>query len=154
MLKKLAALAAAAVIGGTVAGGASAAAPEGAYPTVIHTIETNKHQHVIDNGSPGFGIGDVYTISEGLSTPDGATRLGHMQEICTVIHAKDLALQCSATAGFQDGQMSVAGRFPPVDPDNSYAITGGTGAYENVGGHLSISPAPHRVLFLNFFIVP
>jgi hypothetical protein len=56
------------------------------------TVETNKHQHVIDNGKPGFGIGDDFTISAGLSTPDGATRLGHSQELCTVIHAEDLAL--------------------------------------------------------------
>jgi hypothetical protein len=118
------------------------------------TVETNKHQHVIDNGKPGFGIGDDFTISAGLSTPDGATRLGHSQELCTVIHAEDLALQCSATVGFPDGRISVSGRFPPVDPDSSYVITGGTGAYDNVGGHMSISPAPHRALFLDFFIEP
>ena len=103
-------------------------------PTQIATVESNKVQHTFDNGKPGFGIGDVITVSDDLNDPTTGAKLGHMHELCTVIHAKKLSLECFGTAEFDGGQISVAGEFPPVDTDASYSITGGTGTYDNVGG--------------------
>jgi hypothetical protein len=124
-------------------------------PTQIATLETHKVQHQVDLGREGFSPGDVITVSDDLSTPDGATVLGHMHEVCTAIHvrASSLSLECEGTAVFPDGQIAVLGEFPPSDADPSYAIVGGTGLYENVGGKMTIAPSADSVL-LTFELVP
>lgn len=100
---------------------------------MIDTVEANKVQHQFDNGKPGFSVGDVLTISADLDAPDSGTKLGHSHETCTVIHAKHPSLKCSAVVASRDGQLSVAGEFPPIDADSAYGVAGWTGAFENVG---------------------
>ncbi len=71
-----------------------------------------------------------------------------------MIHPEKFSLLCSSTAEFADGQISISGEFPPTDPDSSGAITGGTGAYEDVGGEVTVAPSDTGTLLLNFFLVP
>ena len=99
-------------------------------------------------------IGDVFTISDDLNDPSTGDKLGHMHEVCAAIHVKKLSLECFGTAELAGGQISVTGKFPPVDTDASYSITGGTGTYENVGGKMTIADAGHGLLTLTFFLVP
>ncbi len=42
--------------------------------------------------------------------------------------------------------------FPPVDPDGSAAVTGGTGAYEGASGRVEVRPAPDHKLYLNYIL--
>jgi len=155
MVKRFAALAAATIMGAVIAGwGVSVAGPRIASPYEIQTIEANKVQHTVDLGKRGLTPGDTLTIRDDLTALVGGATLGQMHEVCTVIPSKKLSFECLGTAEFADGQISVAGEFPPSDPDNSYAITGGTGTYENVGGKMEIASAGHGVLALNFFVVP
>ena len=154
-MRKLLGVAAIVGIGLASAAGISSAGTRIASPTEIDTIETHKVQHTVDLGKAGMSVGDVFVISTDLSTPDGSTKLGHQHEVCTVIHpAQDkFSLLCSATAEFADGQVSSSGEFPPSDPDTSYAVTGGTGAYEGVGGMVVITPTADT-LELDFQLVP
>jgi hypothetical protein len=154
MIRKIGAVAVAAVVGGVLAVGVSSAGTRISSPTEIDTVEAHKIQHTIDNGKAGFSVGDLIVVSDDLSTPDGSTKLGHMHEVCTVVHPAKFSLECTGTAVFSDGQIAVTGEFPPVDPDASYAITGGTGAYENVGGKMTTSDAGGGLFELDFFLVP
>jgi hypothetical protein len=159
MIGKLAAFAVVALVGAGISGGASAAGthPSGAGVATaavreIDTLEAHKVQHTIDNGQPGFGAGDVITVSSRLTTHDGATRLGVSHEVCTAVRTNVFALECSATIELSDGQISVQGEFPPSDPQTSYAVTGGTGAYDSAGGRMRITSAPDHELYLDFFL--
>ena len=52
-------------------------------------------------------------------------------------------LQCVITAELADGQLTVQGRLalsPEAAPGLALAITGGTGAYSNVGGYVTGEP--------------
>jgi hypothetical protein len=155
MPRKMIVLAMAVLIGAATAGGISSASTRIAASAEIDTIETHKVQHTIDVGNPGMSVGDVIVISTDLSTPDGSAKLGHQHEVCTVIHPSSdkLSFLCSATAEFTDGQVSSTGEFPTTDPDHSYSITGGTGAYEGVGGMVVITPTAAS-LELDFHLVP
>jgi hypothetical protein len=154
MSKRIAALALVALVGALIGGGVSAAGSGISYPTTIRTLEVDKHQKIIDNGAKGFGVGDVVTIHEHLANHRNSRIVGSAYEVCTVILPKRFSLECSATMQFAEGQISVSGQFPPIDPDHSYVITGGTGAYENVGGHVVVSPSPIRTAYLDFHLVP
>ena len=153
-MRKLGGLLTAALLGGAISSAIASAGPSITVPTQIATVEANKVQHSIDNGKAGFGVGDVITVSDDLDDPTTGTKLGHMHEICTVIHATKLSLECFGTAELAGGQISVAGEFPPVDADASYSITGGTGTYDNVGGKMTIADAGNGLLTLTFFLVP
>jgi hypothetical protein len=153
-MNKFGALFMAALLGGAITGAIASAGSSITSPTQIATVEANKVQHTIDNGKAGFGIGDVITVSDDLNDPTTRAKLGHMHEVCTVIHAKKLSLECVGTAELAGGQISVTGEFPPADADASYSITGGTGTYDNVGGKMTIADAGNGVLALTFFLVP
>jgi hypothetical protein len=154
MMQKLLGVAALLLIGLVSAAGISSPGTRISSPTEIDTIETHKVQHTVDLGKAGMSVGDVFVISTDLSTPDGSADLGHQHEVCTVIHPAQakFSLLCSATAEFADGQVSMAGEFPPSDPDASYAVTGGTGTYEGVGGKVVITPT-NGTLELDFHLV-
>jgi hypothetical protein len=157
MLRTLGMIVVAVALGGVaLASGVSSAGTRISQPTEIDTIETHKVQHVIDNGKVGSSVGDVFVISTDLSSPDGSTKLGHEHEVCTLIHPEQskFSLLCSATAEFADGQVSSTGEFPPSDPDTSYSVTGGTGAYESVGGMVVITTTAAGVLELDFQLMP
>jgi hypothetical protein len=152
MLRRLGTLAIAAVTGAVLAGGASARSSDAASPAQIRTLETHKVQHVIDVGTPGFGIGDVITVVSRLMTHDGRTKLGVLHEVCTVVRTKQLSLQCSGTAEFAGGQISATGEFPPAGPEDFGAVTGGTGTYEGASGHVQTLPAPNHRLYVNYVL--
>jgi hypothetical protein len=152
MLRRFGALAIAVITGAVLAGGASARSSDAASPAQIQTLETHKVQHVIDVGTPGFGIGDVITVVSRLATHDGATKLGVLHEVCTVVRTKELSLQCSSTAKFAGGAISATGGFPPTGPEDFEAITGGTGTYEGASGHVQTLPAPNHRVYVNYVL--
>ena len=154
MLRRFGTLAIAVMTGAVLAGGASARSSDAVSPatTQIETLETHKVQHVIDVGTPGFGIGDVVTIVSRLTTHDGATKLGVLHEVCTVVRTKELSFQCSSTAEFAGGAISATGEFPPAGPDDFEAITGGTGTYEGASGHVQTLGAPNQSLYVNYVL--
>jgi hypothetical protein len=154
MLRRFGTLAITAMIGAVLAGGAAARSSDALSPatTQIHALETHKVQHTIDVGTPGFGIGDVITVVSRLMTHDGATKLGVLHEVCTVVRTKQLSLQCFSTAEFADGAISATGEFPPAGPQDFEAITGGTGSYEGASGHVQTLPAPNHRLYVNYVV--
>jgi hypothetical protein len=153
MLRRFGTLVIAAMIGAVLAGGASARSSGAVSPaTQIDTLETHKVQHVIDVGTPGFGIGDVITVVSRLTTHEGATKLGVLHEVCTVVRTKELSLQCTSTAEFAGGAISATGEFPPGGPDDFEVITGGTGTYEGASGHVQTLPAPNHRLYVNYVL--
>ncbi len=154
MLRRFGTLAIAAMAGAVLAGGASARSSDAVSraSAQIDTLETHKVQHVIDVGTPGFGIGDVVTVVSRLMTHDGATKLGVLHEVCTVVRTKELSLQCSGTAEFAGGAITATGAFPPSGPDDFEAITGGTGTYEGASGHVQTLPAPNQRLYVNYVL--
>ena len=154
MVRKIGAFVVAAATGATLMSGLSHAGTTIASATQIEALETNKVQHQIDLGRHGLSVGDVFTVSTDLSTPDATTKIGHMQEVCPVMRTKHLALQCAGSAEFADGQVASTGRFPPRNDIETGIVTGGTGLYENVGGSVVATPTDTGTLLLTFSLVP
>jgi hypothetical protein len=154
-MRKFWAILVAALLGAAISGAIASAGSSITAPTEIDTVEANKVEHDFDNGKAGFSIGDVAVISTDLNDATTGDKLGHMHETCTVIHAKNVSLECVATAELEGGQISIMGEFPPVDDDASYSVTGGTGTYDNVGGMMTIGDGPEDGVYaLTFFLVP
>ena len=153
-MRKIAVVLIAAIVGAVLTGVIASAGSRISSPTQIETVEANKVQHTFDNGKSGFSIGDVIHVSDYLDDPATGVKIAHMHEVCTAVHTKNVSLECIGTAELADGQISVMGEFPPVDAEASYSIIGGTGAYENVGGKMTVSASPNEPLRLTFFLVP
>ncbi|WP_251017224.1 hypothetical protein [Streptomyces sp. ISL-1] len=106
---------------------------------VVRLTSTSTGTTVVDNGTPGPGIGDQIIITANLFR-NGA-RYGTEGAVCTRV-AADSTL-CSGTFSLPRGQVSwqhlktTPIGTPPSDFD--IAITGGTGAYATVRGYAHIA---------------
>jgi hypothetical protein len=138
-----------------VGGSLAVAATHITEPTTIAVLEVGKGGIYVDNGKAGFSGGDMLTINHRLFTPDGETRLGDVKGFCIVaspLKGKEV-WECSATARFAEGNVMVAGSFPPPEASPAWAVTGGTGRYENARGTMTFSGSdPDTVL--TFSLIP
>lgn len=92
----------------------------------------------VDLNAPGPSIGDRLVFSNPLY--DTANRLiGRDAAECVIVRIdpteppeRQQVVQCTMTAQFADGQVTVQGIGQGTD--NTFAVTGGTGAYRTVHG--------------------
>ena len=96
----------------------------------------------IDLGAPGPSIGDRLTFSNPIFDTDG-NRIGRDGAECVIMRidpteppARQQIVQCTISVQFADGQITVQGLAQGTD--NTFAITGGTGAYRNARGSLEL----------------
>jgi len=132
-----------AFVAGVVSPALGSAGPQSAStPSVatdartIHVVAVFKESAEIDNGAPGFSLGDDVVFSAALR--QGGEWVGRLGVVCTftsVANPDRVEAQCPGTARLQGGQITVQGlvinRQLKVLP-----ITGGSGQYEGASGEM------------------
>lgn len=100
----------------------------------------------IDVGKPGPSLGDANVITEDVYR-DGK-RVGTSDIDCTIVRldaaAKTFSAQCLNTTTLPGGQITAQGIVRSDQIEQSpftQAVTGGTGAYSDVGGQLTVDEA-------------
>ena len=100
-----------------------------------------------DLGANGFSLGDEQVFSDDLYDKSGGTKLGFDGGVCTIVRVADVkrasgSAQCVVTLSLAEGQITVQGLVTFVGnetpPPFDLAITGGTGAFKNARGSVTV----------------
>jgi hypothetical protein len=109
----------------------------------------------IDLGAPGPSAGDQQIIS--MDVFAGAKKVGESHVVCTIVRAdpatKASITQCDNVTSLPGGQIVASGLVTSAQEETSpfiQAVTGGTGAYRNVHGQLTVSEAGPQPATLTF----
>jgi Dirigent-like protein len=108
------------------------------FVLVDHTGPTKYN----DIGKKGPSVGDTFTFSETVTRDN--TEIGIAGGTCTQIAVSKTSQsqQCVITAAIPEGQFTIQGiaTFSASSPDAvDYAITGGTGAYRDARGEVTVT---------------
>jgi hypothetical protein len=107
----------------------------------------------VDLGAPGDSVGDQQIIS--MDVFAGAKRVGESHVVCMKVRvgpAGSIA-QCENVTSLPGGQITASGVVSSDDEEQHpfvQAITGGTGAYKQVHGQLTVSEAGPQPATLTF----
>jgi hypothetical protein len=127
-----------------LAAGAIAAAPSSAKPrralaagTTVHVIE----HAITDTENPGVGgtdvKGNVLTFNNPVFNTANTKQVGHDEGFCIRVAPAQGIWECLWTTFLKAGQITVQG--PYYDTRNSVlSITGGTGAYRDSRGEMTL----------------
>ena len=105
----------------------------------------------LDLGAPGPSVGDQQIIS--MDVFKGAKRVGESHVVCVTVRAG--IVQCDNVTNLPGGQIVATGLVTDAQEEQSpfiQAITGGTGAYRNAHGQLTVSEAGPQPATLTFQI--
>ncbi len=104
--------------------------------TSIKVVERAASDAVTDTGEKGDSVGDILTFANQVYDAQNATKVGDDNGFCfrTVVGA---AWECNWTLTLADGQITVEGPFYDTK-DSVLSIIGGTGAYANAGGQMTL----------------
>jgi hypothetical protein len=101
----------------------------------------------IDLGDKGFSLGDQLIFADDLFAKKDDPKIGSAGGVCTVVRVADAkkfsgTAQCVVTLWLRDGQITVQGllEFPGEGLPEPFdlAVTGGTGAYRDAGGQVTV----------------
>ena len=94
----------------------------------------------VDVGPTGDSPGDYVVITSPFLSPATHQKVGSGVVVCTLVKViPTFPSQCVGTASFSAGDITLQGIFRTVTGKaNVLAVTGGTGAYEGAGGHLTV----------------
>jgi hypothetical protein len=109
----------------------------------------------IDLGAPGASAGDQQIIT--MDVFAGSKRVGESHVVCTVVRvdptSKASIAQCDNVTSLPGGQLAASGVVTSAQEEQTpfvQAITGGTGAYRNAHGQLTVSEAGPQPATLTF----
>jgi hypothetical protein len=140
------ALASAVAVGAiALAGTAYAATPDKPHSHVrtIHLVEAGATPKltVVDVGEPGLSPGDGVVTTDRVAYENG-TPAGAMSQECTLTEPGTSLLtstfECSGSLVLEDGTITNSGPFVPSAPEQSLAVTGGTGEFATARGEVSV----------------
>ena len=131
----LGALVAAIVVGATLA--SSAGNKTVTAPMTVKVIEHATTDVVIDTGRPGDTTGDLLTWHNAVFNADNTKKAGHDQGDCIRISPTAGTWECRWTTWVLGGSITVEGPFYDTR-DNTIAITGGTGMFNNARGTMDL----------------
>jgi allene oxide cyclase len=104
--------------------------------TTIHVIEHVDTDLVTDTGAEGDSLGDILTFANPIYDEADAEQVGTDQGFCVRVVVGE-AWECMWTTFLADGQITVEGPFYDTK-ESTFAITGGTGAYQNARGQMQL----------------
>ena len=129
----------AALTAGAIAAGTSSAKPTRAHVagTTVHVIE----HAITDTENPGVGgkdvKGNVLTFNNPVFNVANTKKVGHDEGFCMRVAPAQGIWECLWTTFLKAGQITVQG--PYYDTRNSVlSITGGTGAYRDMRGEMTL----------------
>ena len=129
----------AALTAGAIAAGPSSAKPSRILKAVktVHVIE----HAITDTENPGVGgkdaKGNVLTFNNPVFNVANTKQVGHDEGFCIRVAPAQGIWECLWTTFLKAGQITVQGPF--YDTRNSVlSITGGTGAYRNSRGEMTL----------------
>ena len=120
-------------MGSTVA----AASRGGKTVAVVEHADTDI---VVDLGAPGDSLGDILPFGNPIFEASDSHQIGRDEGICfrTAIDGELAGWECTWTTILEDGSITAQGPFLDSLEDSTLAITGGTGAYRNVRGEMTL----------------
>jgi hypothetical protein len=104
---------------------------------VVHLIGTETDSEFLSQGKAS-GLGDEVVFSGTLRYPGGDNTIGRFGGTLTQITPAGLQ-QAQVTLQLPDGQIAIQGVLDFAAPPYVHAITGGTGAYDGVGGEFTFT---------------
>jgi hypothetical protein len=107
-------------------------------PTTIHVVEHPVTDQVIDIGAKGDSPGDQLPFANPIFNGANTHRVGSDQGNCVRASAKQGRWECMWTTFLRKGQITVEGPFRDAFATTQVAITGGTGAYRNARGQMTL----------------
>jgi hypothetical protein len=121
----------------TIALFTSSALSQDSDTMTLHVVERATTDVVTDLGEEGDSVGDVLTFANEVYDENNETLVGTDNGFCvrTVVGA---AWECIWTLTLADGQITVEGPFNDTG-ESVFAVTGGTGAYANARGQMTLT---------------
>ena len=108
----------------------------GSTTTTLHLVERATTDTVVDIGPTGDSVGDVLGFANEVYDANNQNKVGTDNGQCTRTAAGQ-AWECTWTLTLSDGSLTVEGPFYDTQ-DSTLAITGGTGAYKEARGHMTL----------------
>jgi hypothetical protein len=124
---------------GAITAGASSAQPKRAHATrnLVHVVEHAITDTEIPTGGGKDVKGNVLTFNNPVFNTADTKQVGHDEGFCVRVAPKQGIWECLWTTFLKAGQITVQGPF--YDTRNSVlSITGGTGAYRNSRGQMTL----------------
>ena len=124
---------------GTILATTSSAAPSRARPAgaTVHVVEHAITDTEIPTGGGKDVKGNILTFNNPVFDAANKTQVGHDEGFCTRLQVKLGIWECLWTTFLKGGQITVQG--PYYDTRNSVlSITGGTGAYRDSRGEMTL----------------
>ncbi len=125
------ALTAAAVAVGSGSGGLTA-------PTTVHVVEHPVTDQVIDIGATGDSPGDQLPFNNPIFNWNNTRKVGVDQGNCVRASTANGRWECMWTTFLPRGQVTVEGPYLDAKATTQLSITGGTGAYSNARGWMTL----------------
>jgi allene oxide cyclase len=155
MARKFGMVLAAVFVGGAAFMLGAASASSGIVaPTSISVLEHATHDTIVDVGAKGDSTGDIFTFHNAIYDSTDATKVGKDSGMCIRESPKAGTWECVWTTILPDGSITAEGPFSDTAPSDTYAVTGGTGLYENVRGSLVETVNAAGEYVLAFSLIP
>ena len=153
MFKRLGVTGAVVAIAALAAGSVGPAAGTGDDGDSHHTVRVVSHnteESFVDVGKHGLSLGDEFIFTSRLTRH--GHKVGHTGVVCTITSVKREESQCVGSAKLGRGEITIQGLMADSPRVFSFAITGGTGAFEGAEGTLVVRELPHNRELLSFHL--
>ena len=134
--------------------GAASASSGITAPTSFTVVEHGTTDKVVDVGKKGDSTGDIYTYHNDLYDETDTTKVGSDSGICIRESPKAGTWECMWTEILADGQITAEGPYSDSASSWTYAVTGGTGLYENVRGSVKETVNAKGEFVLAYSLIP
>ncbi len=103
----------------------------------VHVVEHAITDAVVDVGPAGDSLGDILAFGNPIFDAANAHEIGRDQGYCVRTNVGQ-SWECNWTVILDRGSITVEGPFYDDLRDSQLAITGGTGAYRNAQGEMTL----------------
>jgi hypothetical protein len=121
----------------------------------IVVVVRNEQETFIDNPPRGESQGDEFVVSGTLHRPGQRRPIGRADAhaIATLVTRREFRLLFTVVSNLPHGEIEATGvaRFTERTAEFEFGVTGGTDAFDNVGGELNVvepeGPGPVRLVY-------
>ncbi|HEY6072034.1 MAG TPA: dirigent protein [Anaerolineales bacterium] len=106
-------------------------------PHVLTVVEHAVSDTVVDTGATGDSLGDILAFGNPIFNAANSKEIGRDEGYCMRTNV-GLAWECNWTVILDQGSLTVEGPFYDDLHDSQLAITGGTGAFRDASGEMTL----------------